>query len=426
MKTYKNPDPAQWDELLKRPQMDDSVIRPRVQAILDDVRARGDAALLRYARELDGAELETVEVTSQEMDAAQQAVDPALAEAMRAAVANIEKFHRAQVFPGIEMATDEGVTCSQRSVPIQRVGLYVPGGRAPLFSTVLMLAVPARIAGCPQIVLCTPPNREGKVADAILFAARLCGVTRVFKAGGAQAVGAMAFGTESVPKVDKIFGPGNQYVTVAKQLVSVSDTAIDMPAGPSEVMVLADETAQPRFVASDLLSQAEHGPDSQAILVTDSAKLAAAVEAEVERQLKTLSRTELARKSIENSRIFILDTPQEMVALANAYAAEHLIVSMREPWAVAGRITAAGSVFIGNYTPESAGDYASGTNHTLPTSGWAAAYSGVNLDSFVRKITFQEITRSGLQRLAPVIETLALAEGLDAHARAVSVRLEED
>ena len=412
-------------ELLKRPQMENSVIRPRVQGILDDVRQHGDAALLRYARELDGAQLDSLEAGEAEIDCAVEMVGPELADAIRQAAGNIEKFHRAQAFPGIELNIAEGVTCSQRSVPIQRVGLYIPGGSAPLFSTVLMLAIPARIAGCPEIVLCSPPDKTGRISAAILFAARLCGVTKVIKAGGAQAIGAMAYGTESVPKTDKIFGPGNQYVTVAKQLVSVADAAIDMPAGPSEVMVLADDSADARFVAADLLSQAEHGPDSQAILVTDSPELAAAVEEQVRLQLKNLSRQGLAEKSVANSRIIVLDNTEGVIAVANSYAAEHLIVSMRDAWGVAGKITAAGSVFIGNYTPESAGDYASGTNHTLPTNGWARAYSGVNLDSFMRKITYQEITREGLGNLGGVIETLALAEGLDAHANAVRVRLEK-
>ena len=399
------------------------MIRPRVQAILDEVRKSGDEALLNYARELDGVELASLTVTPEETGRAVRNVDPALADAIRMAAQNIERFHRAQEFPGIELRIAEGITCSQRSVPIQKVGLYVPGGSAPLFSTVLMLAIPARIAGCREIVLCTPPNKEGRVADAILFAAHLCGVTKIIKAGGAQAIAAMAYGTESVPKTDKIFGPGNQYVTVAKQLVSVSDAAIDMPAGPSEVMVMADESADARFVAADLLSQAEHGPDSQAILVTDSRALAEEVEKQVRLQIKELSRGELVEKSIGNSRILILEDPSEMVEMANTYAAEHLILSMQNAWQVAEKITAAGSIFIGNYTPESAGDYASGTNHTLPTNGWAASYSGVNLDSFMRKITYQEITREGLEKLGGVIETMAVAEGLDAHAQAVRIRL---
>jgi histidinol dehydrogenase len=424
MKIYTHPAPASWDELLKRPQIDASVIRPQVAAILDAVRAGGDEVLRCYARQFDGVELDSLTVAEAELDEAVAAVELPLAEAIRAAARNIEAFHRAQIFPGIEVETAPGVVCSQRSVPIRRVGLYVPGGSAPLFSTVLMLAIPARIAGCGEIVLCTPPNREGKIAPAILFAARLCGVTRIVKAGGAQAIGALAYGTASVPKVDKIFGPGNQYVTAAKQQVALFDTAIDMPAGPSEVLVMADATADARFAAADLLSQAEHGADSQAILVTDSESFARAVEAQVADQLKTLSRAALAEKAIAGSRILVLRDRDEMIDAANRYAAEHLIVSMRDPWQVVDRITAAGSIFVGNYTPESVGDYASGTNHTLPTNGWATSYSGVNLDSFVRKITCQQITREGLRALAPVVETMALAEGLDAHARAVRVRVE--
>jgi len=425
MKTYLYPDPATWDELLKRPQIDAALIRPQVAAILDAVRAEGDEALRRYARQFDGATLDTLTVTEAEMDEAAAAVDPTLAAAMAVAAANIEAFHRAQRFEGIEIETAPGVVCSQRSVPIRRVGLYAPGGSAPLFSSVLMLAIPAKVAGCPEIVLCTPPDRQGRVAPAILYAARLCGVARVVKAGGAQAIGAMAYGTASVPKVDKIFGPGNQYVMAAKQQVALFDTAIDMPAGPSEVLVLADETAVPRFVAADLLSQAEHGPDSQAILATDSEAFAREVEKEVEAQMQTLSRAALAEKSIASSRIFVLGNRAELIALANRYAAEHLIVSLADPWEAVNRITAAGSIFVGNHTPESAGDYASGTNHTLPTNGWAVSYSGVNLDSFVRKITCQQITPEGLRALAPTIEAMALAEGLDAHARAATIRLEE-
>ena len=425
MKIYNNPDRALWDELLKRPQIDASIIQPRVTAILDAVRKEGDAALLRYAKEFDGSELDSLTVSEAETEDAVKATEPALARAMEEAAQNIEAFHRAQAFPGIEVKIADGITCSQRSVPIQRVGLYIPGGSAPLFSSVLMLAIPAKIAGCKEIVLCSPPNKEGKIAASILFAAKICGVTRIIKAGGAQAIGAMAYGTETVPKVDKIFGPGNQYVMAAKQQVSLFDTAIDMPAGPSEVLVMADETADPRFVAADLLSQAEHGPDSQSILVTNSQAIAEAVEKETAEQLKKLSRAGLAQKSVDNSRIFVLESVSNMIELANRYAAEHLIIAMKEAWNVADHITAAGSVFIGHYTPESAGDYASGTNHTLPTNGWAVSYSGVNLDSFMRKITYQEITREGLRTLAPTIETMALAEGLDAHANAARIRLEE-
>ena len=423
MKIYLNPDEREWDALLERPRTENATVAARVAEILQAVEQEGDAALLRFARELDGVEIASLEVSAAEIDEAARTLDPALAEAIRTAAGNIEKFHAAQAFPGIEVETAPGVKCLQRSVPIEKVGLYIPGGSAPLFSTVLMLAIPARLAGCREIVLCTPPDRTGAVAPAILFAARLCGVTRIFKAGGAQAVGAMAYGTETVPRVHKIFGPGNRYVTTAKQQVGLPDVAIDMPAGPSEVLVMADRTARPAFVAADLLSQAEHGPDSQAILITDSCELAEATEKEVERQLQTLSRAELAARSVANSRIVVLDGIEKMIRMANGYAAEHLIVSMENPWEVARRITAAGSVFIGHYTPESAGDYASGTNHTLPTDGWATAYSGVNLDSFTRKITYQEITEQGLRELGPVIETMASAEGLDAHARAVGIRL---
>ena len=321
------------------------------------------------------------------------------------------------------METMPGVRCVQRAVPIQRVGLYVPGGSAPLFSTVLMLAVPAQVAGCREIILCTPPDKQGKIAPAILYAASQAGVNRIFKVGGAQAIAAMAYGTESVPKVDKIFGPGNQYVTTAKQQVGLSTTAIDMPAGPSEVLVMADSSAVPEFVASDLLSQAEHGPDSQVVLLTPSRGFAEQVVAETERQLQQLARRDIARKALDNSRIIVMDTEDDLIDFCNAYGPEHLIVSMEHPWEIADRITAAGSLFIGNYTPESAGDYASGTNHTLPTYGWAHAYSGVNLDSFMRKMTYQEITPDGLRKIGRTIETMAEAEGLGAHKNAVTLRL---
>ncbi len=423
MKIYEYPDPAQWDALTARPKTDASEMHPRVAAILAAVRSEGDAALLRFAREFDKVELAGLAVSEAEFEAAAAQVDPELAAAIATAAGNVEQFHAAQRYAGIDVETQPGVRCLQRSVAIQRVGLYVPGGSAPLFSTVLMLAIPARLAGCAEIVLCTPPDRNGGIASAILYAARLCGVTRVFKVGGAQAIGAMAYGTQTVPRVDKIFGPGNQWVTVAKQQVSLYDVAIDMPAGPSEVLVMADErTAVAAYAAADLLSQAEHGPDSQALLVTDSPAFARRVESEIAAQLEKLPRREVAQKAIDNSRIIVLRTRAEMIAFANAYAAEHLIISMKKPWEVAEKITAAGSVFIGNHTPESAGDYASGTNHTLPTYGWARAYSGVNLDSFIRKITYQEISKEGLKTLAKTLTTLANAEGLTAHANAVSIR----
>lgn len=426
MKIHYDPQPKLWADLLTRPQIDSTLINPRVSVILELVKNDGDEAVLRFTKELDDVELESLSVSDEEISEGMKQIDPKLNTAIKKAAENIRKFHEAQAHPDVEVEISEGVKCLQRSVPIQRVGLYIPGGSAPLFSSVLMLAIPAKIAGCREIVLCTPPNKEGKVAPAILYAAKVCGVDKIFKVGGAQAIGAMAYGTESIPKVDKIFGPGNQYVTVAKQMVSTSQVAIDMPAGPSEVLVLADESANPAFVAADLLSQAEHGGDSQSILITNSGNFAEKVNTEFEAQLKQLSRSVLAGKSADNSRIIVFDHKEHMIQMANEYAPEHLIISMENPWEVAGQITAAGSVFIGNYAPESAGDYASGTNHTLPTHGWARAYSGVNLDSFNRKITFQEITREGLQELAQAIETMALAEGLDAHANAVRIRLADN
>ncbi len=425
MRIFEYPPEELWPEILRRPITNATGLYGIVSEILANVRMNGDRALKEYAEKFDGATLDSLSVSTGEIDRACEKTDPELTEAIRTAVENVRKFHEAQRYRGIEVETMPGVRCSQRSVPIRKVGLYVPGGSAPLFSTVIMLAVPASIAGCGEIVLCTPPDREGKIADAILYTARLCGVTRIFKAGGAQAIAAMAYGTETIPKTDKIFGPGNQFVTVAKQQVSLYEVAIDMPAGPSEVMVMADDTADPAFVASDLLSQAEHGKDSQSVLVTTSGKFAGEVSGEVEQQMSRLSRSELAKEAIGHSRIIVVSDREEAIRIANFYAAEHLIVSMDNPWDVANRITAAGSVFIGNYTPESAGDYASGTNHTLPTDGWAASYSGVNLDSFMRKITYQEITPEGLRGIAPVIDAMAMAEGLDAHANAVKIRMEK-
>lgn len=424
MQVYVNPDPRLWEELLVRPRIDAPVIGQRVASILDAIRKEGDQALLRLTEELDGAKLRTPVVADEEIAAAGDMLSTELKEAIRIAAGNIEKFHAAQLHPPVEVETLPGVRCMQRQVPIRSVGLYVPGGSAPLFSTVLMLALPARIAGCGEIVLCTPPARDGSIAPAILYAAQLCGVTKIFRCGGAQAIGAMAYGTQSIPRVDKIFGPGNQYVTVAKQQVS-TEVAIDMPAGPSEVLVMADETAVPEFVAADLLSQAEHGPDSQVILLASSRAVAERVIREVERQQRELSRAAIAARALENSRAIVMDTEKEMIEFANRYAAEHLIISMENPWKIAERITAAGSIFIGNYTPESAGDYASGTNHTLPTYGWARSVSGVNTDSFMRRITYQEITPAGLRGIGPVIETMASAEGLDAHRNAVTVRLRD-
>ena len=418
-----NPDKAQWQEILKRPVMNTENLFDTVRSVIDRVKEEGDRAVRDYEEKFDKVVLASLAVSEEEQQEAENLVSEDLKAAIRLAKQNIETFHAAQRFEGKKVQTQPGVTCWQKAVAIEKVGLYIPGGTAPLFSTVLMLAVPARIAGCKEIVLCTPPGRDGKVHPAVLFAAKVAGVNRIFKAGGIQAIAAMAYGTESVPKVYKIFGPGNQYVTAAKQLVSLRDVAIDMPAGPSEVEVLADETANPIFVAADLLSQAEHGVDSQAILITTSVELQQAVKVEVERQLALLPRKEIAEKSLANSKLIVVDSMTEAIELTNAYAPEHLIIETEDYLSVAERIVNAGSVFLGSLTPESAGDYASGTNHTLPTNGYAKAYSGVSLDSFIRKITFQEIKPEGLNIIGPAIELMAANEQLDAHKNAVSVRL---
>ena len=419
------PEKSQWQELLKRPVMNTESLFGTVQGIIDRVKAGGDEAVLQYEMQFDKVSLSALAVSSEEFDEAENLIDEELKAAIRLAAGNISAFHAAQRFVGKKVETQPGVTCWQKAVPIEKVGLYIPGGTAPLFSTVLMLAVPACIAGCREIVLCTPPGKDGKVHPAVLFAARVAGVQRVFKAGGVQAIAAMAYGTESIPKVYKIFGPGNQYVTAAKQLVSLRDVAIDMPAGPSEVEVLADATANPVFVAADLLSQAEHGVDSQAVLITTSKELQQAVKDEVERQLDLLPRKEIAARSLANSKLIVVKDMEEAVEMTNAYAPEHLIVETENYMAVAEQIVNAGSVFLGAFSPESAGDYASGTNHTLPTNGYAKAYSGVSLDSFIRKITFQEILPSGMSAIGPAIEVMAANEHLDAHKNAVTVRLEE-
>lgn len=418
-----NPDKSQWQEILKRPVMNTENLFDTVRSVIDRVKEEGDRAVLDYEEKFDKVVLASLAVSEEEQQEAENLVSEDLKAAIRLAKQNIETFHAAQRFEGKKVQTQPGVTCWQKAVAIEKVGLHIPGGTAPLFSTVLMLAVPARIAGCKEIVLCTPPGRDGKVHPAVLFAAKVAGVNRIFKAGGIQAIAAMAYGTESVPKVYKIFGPGNQYVTAAKQLVSLRDVAIDMPAGPSEVEVLADETANPIFVAADLLSQAEHGVDSQAILITTSVELQQAVKVEVERQLALLPRKEIAEKSLANSKLIVVDSMTEAIELTNAYAPEHLIIETEDYLSVAERIVNAGSVFLGSLTPESAGDYASGTNHTLPTNGYAKAYSGVSLDSFIRKITFQEIKPEGLNIIGPAIELMAANEQLDAHKNAVSVRL---
>ena len=418
-----NPDKSQWQEILKRPVMNTENLFDTVRSVIDRVKEEGDPAVLDYEEKFDKVVLASLAVSEEEQQEAENLVSEDLKAAIRLAKQNIETFHAAQRFEGKKVQTRPGVTCWQKAVAIEKVGLYIPGGTAPLFSTVLMLAVPAKIAGCKEIVLCTPPGRDGKVHPAVLFAAKVAGVNRIFKAGGIQAIAAMAHGTESVPKVYKIFGPGNQYVTAAKQLVSLRDVAIDMPAGPSEVEVLADETANPIFVAADLLSQAEHGVDSQAILITTSVELQQAVKVEVERQLALLPRKEIAEKSLANSKLIVVDSMEEAIELTNAYAPEHLIIETEDYLSVAERIVNVGSVFLGSLTPESAGDYASGTNHTLPTNGYAKAYSGVSLDSFIRKITFQEIKPEGLNIIGPAIELMAANEQLDAHKNAVSVRL---
>lgn len=418
------PEKSQWQELLKRPVMNTESLFGTVQGIIDRVKAGGDEAVLQYEMQFDKVSLSALAVSSEEFDEAENLIDEELKAAIRLAAGNILAFHAAQRFVGKKVETKPGVTCWQKAVPIEKVGLYIPGGTAPLFSTVLMLAVPACIAGCREIVLCTPPGKDGKVHPAVLFAARVAGVQRVFKAGGVQAIAAMAYGTESIPKVYKIFGPGNQYVTAAKQLVSLRDVAIDMPAGPSEVEVLADATANPVFVAADLLSQAEHGVDSQAVLITTSKELQQAVKDEVERQLDLLPRKEIAARSLANSKLIVVKDMEEAVEMTNAYAPEHLIVETENYMAVAEQIVNAGSVFLGALTPESAGDYASGTNHTLPTNGYAKAYSGVSLDSFIRKMTFQEIKPEGLCKIGPAIEVMAANESLDGHKNAVSVRLD--
>ena len=420
-----NPPRKEWPELCRRPADVNPVVRERVEAIVARVREGGDEALRALSSEIDGFAPERFEVSAEEIRKASEQVPEQVKRAISDAAANIRAFHEAQMPRRIEVETAPGVRCIQKPVPIRAVGLYIPGGTAPLFSTVLMLAIPAQIAGCSEVVLCTPCGRDGQIAPAVLYAASFCGVDRIFRIGGAQAIAAMAFGTESVPKVDKIFGPGNQYVTTAKQLLGGSAVAIDMPAGPSEVMVVVDDSSDPAFAAADLLSQAEHGRDSQVMLVSTSAVKAEAVAGEVVRQVEALGRADLAKGALSRSHAVVLEDVDDVIAFADAYAPEHLIVSTGDPWAIADRVTAAGSVFVGACTPESAGDYASGTNHTLPTSGWARSHSGVNLDSFMRKMTLQEISRDGLRRLAPTIVAMAEAEGLQAHAAAASIRTEE-
>ena len=423
MKLIKYPSKEQWAELLKRPALNTESLFDTVRTIINKVRAEGDKAVLEYEAAFDKVTLSALTVTSEEIQKAEGLISDELKSAITLAKRNIETFHSSQRFVGKKVETMEGVTCWQKAVGIEKVGLYIPGGTAPLFSTVLMLAVPAKIAGCREIVLCTPPDKNGNIHPAILFAAQLAGVSKIFKAGGVQAIAAMAYGTESVPKVYKIFGPGNQYVTAAKQLVSLRDVAIDMPAGPSEVEVIADESANPAFIAADFLSQAEHGMDSQAMLVTASESIVEPVMQAIREQLDRLPRKEITEKSLSHSRLIVLKDKQEVIDFTNLYAPEHLIIQTTDYADIAGQVENAGSVFMGPYTPESAGDYASGTNHTLPTNGYAKAYSGVNLDSFIKKITFQEITADGIRLLGGTIRTMAANEQLDAHKNAVTIRL---
>lgn len=423
MNTYLFPDKSLWDEIIQRPTFDNSQLRDLVGGLLQQIKEGDDKVLKELEAKFDHCELTDLKVSDAEIQEAADTIDPSLAEAIQKAAANIRRFHESQKGSYAKVETQPGVTCWQKAIAIDRVGLYIPGGTAPLFSTVLMLAIPAKIAGCGKIVLCTPPNAEGKVNPAILYAAHVAGVTEVYKVGGVQAIGAMAYGSESVPKVYKIFGPGNQFVQMAKQLVSLRDVAIDMPAGPSEVAVVADSSANLEFVASDFLSQAEHGADSQAILFTDNQEVAENFEKVMNRQLEKLHRQELTRKSLEHSKVVVLRNQDELMELVNEYAPEHLILNTVNYEALAEKVRNAGSVFMGPYSPESAGDYASGTNHTLPTNGYAKAYNGVNLDSYMRKVTFQHITREGLKDLGPVIEIMAQNEQLDAHKNAVTVRL---
>ncbi|HQZ50264.1 MAG TPA: histidinol dehydrogenase [Chitinophagaceae bacterium] len=425
MKQYEYPDKKEWAEIVERPIADYSSLEKKVKKMMLNVKKKGDKAVFRYCKEFDGVKLKSLAVNQKEIDKAILSVPLELKTAIIQAKKNIELFHNSQKTEVKKIETMPGVTCWRQSKGIEKVGLYIPGGTAPLFSTVLMLAIPAQIAECKEIILCTPPDKKGKINPAILFAAQLCGITKVYKVGGVQAIAAMTFGTESIPKVFKIFGPGNQYVTMGKQMAQQYGVAIDMPAGPSEVLVIADETADPEFVAADLLSQAEHGPDSQVILITTDEKLSKQVNKAITSQLQLLPRKVVAERSLKNSKLVIINNIEEAIELSDLYAPEHLIIACKNANEVAQQVTTAGSVFIGNYSPESAGDYASGTNHTLPTNGYAAMYSGVSLDSFVKKITYQELTKEGLENIGQTVMTMAAAEGLDAHKNAISIRLKK-
>lgn len=424
MKVFINPSKAEWPSILARPVMNIQQALEKVRPILKDVQSRGDEALREWTKKLDGVDLNELAVSTNEVDLAANHLSNELKQAIQTAANNIEKFHAHQLSEPVVIETMPGIRCWRKSIAMESVGIYIPGGSAPLFSTVLMLGIPAKLAGCKEVVLCSPPNSEGQLHPAILYAAQLVGVTKIFKVGGAQAIAAMAYGTESIPSVVKIFGPGNQYVTAAKQWVQSEGIAIDMPAGPSEVCVWADETAIPDFVAADLLSQAEHGPDSQVLLITTDSNFPNKVQSSIQEQLKKLSRASIANAALDNSRIVVVEDNYTALAMVNAYAAEHLIIATKQALQDSELVTNAGSIFIGHYSPESAGDYASGTNHTLPTNGYARAYSGVSVDSFVKKVTFQELTKEGIVGLSGTVEAMAQAEGLQAHAYAVTVRVE--
>lgn len=422
MKTIAFPQKAAWDSIIARPVAESSILMAKVKSVLNEIQSQGDTAVQKYTQQFDGVLLPDFKVSEFEIQEAVSLLDNDLKQAIETAAANIRNFHSSQLKTEPMIETMKGVQCWRKSVGIEKVGLYIPGGSAPLFSTILMLGIPASLAGCREVILCSPPDKSGKLHPAILFTAQLVGIQKIFKIGGVQAIGAMAYGTKTVPAVYKIFGPGNQYVTAAKQLVQMDEVAIDMPAGPSEVCVMTDDTAVPAFVAADLLSQAEHGPDSQVILVSTSMEIINQVNLELEKQLAELSRKEVAVAALSNSRAVLMNTMEEAVELVNAYAAEHLIIACNNAETIAEKIVNAGSVFIGNYSPESVGDYASGTNHTLPTNAYARMYSGVSVDSFVKKITFQKLSREGLVSIATTVEKMAEAEGLTAHARAVSIR----
>ena len=423
IKVIKYPDRKDWQEIVKRPVFENVSLEKAVKKILEKVKAKGDKAVRKNTKEFDGVKLKKLTASEKEINAAENLLSQELKSAIQQAKANIEKFHQSQIEETKVIETMPGINCWRRSVGIENVGIYIPGGSAPLFSTVLMLTIPATIAGCKEIILCTPPSKDGSINPAILYAANLCGATKIFKVGGVQAIAAMAYGTETIPKVFKIFGPGNQYVTAAKQLIQKEGIAIDMPAGPSEVLVIADETAIPEYVASDLLSQAEHGADSQVILLATSEEVVEKVQQCLKEQVKDLPRREIAEKALANSKIVLLNSIDEAIDLSNLYAPEHLIFSCKNAEELTGKIVSAGSVFIGNYSPESVGDYASGTNHTLPTNGYAAMYSGVSIDSFVKKITFQKLSKDGLENIGNTVMEMAAAEGLDAHKNTIAIRL---